>query len=68
MTRARDESRKTAMNDRDQGLRTGKMDEKIGTSCWGWALWALAFFGVAAGFVYLLGGFDPATGAAVSAL
>jgi hypothetical protein len=31
------------------------MDEKVGTSCWGWAFWALAFFGVAAGFVYLLG-------------
>jgi hypothetical protein len=44
------------------------MDEKVGTSCWGWTLRALAFLGVAAGLVYLLGGFDPSTGAAIGAL
>jgi hypothetical protein len=44
------------------------MDEKVGTSCWGWTLWALALFGTAAGFVYLLGGFDPVTSAAIGAL
>lgn len=44
------------------------MDEKVETSCWGWTLWALAFFIVAAGFVYLLGAFEPVTGAAISAL
>ncbi len=40
------------------------MEEKIESSCWGWTLWALAFFGIAIAFVYLLGGFDIATVAA----
>jgi len=40
------------------------MNEKIETSCWGWTLWALAFFGVAVAFAYLFGGFDIATAVA----
>jgi hypothetical protein len=36
------------------------MEEKVGSSCWGWTLWALAFFGIAIAFIYLLGGFDIA--------
>jgi hypothetical protein len=34
------------------------MNDRVGTSCWGWTLWALAFFGIAIAFIYLLGGFD----------
>jgi hypothetical protein len=36
------------------------MNDRVGTSCWGWTLWALAFFGIAIAFIYLLGGFDIA--------
>src|SRR3990167_5216603 len=32
------------------------MEDRLGTSCWGWTLWALAFFGIAIAFIYLLGG------------
>jgi hypothetical protein len=40
------------------------MDNDVGTSCWGWTFWALAFFAIAIAFVYLLGGFDIAPAAA----
>jgi hypothetical protein len=40
------------------------MDNEIGTSCWGWTLWALAFFAIAVAFLYILGGFDVTTIAA----
>lgn len=36
------------------------MEDRVATSCWGWTLWALAFFGIAMAFIYLLGGFDIA--------
>ena len=45
---------------RGVGNANTDMDDKVGTSCWGWTFWALAFFGVAIALVYLLGGFDVA--------